>query len=101
MIFGKGVFGVFSTAEKAAHCKEDLAQENGCFCEVKRVSVIDSCHLPATIFAAHTYDELYDCHTLDGLYSQQDIAFDAAGSRGLVVEFVVDTPGIRKVRVVE
>lgn len=92
MIFGKGVFGVFSTIEKAVCFKEEFEKKSKYFCEVKKVSVIGAFALPNNVFAAHTYDGLYDIHTFDGLYARPELAFDAVGEKGLVVEFVIDVP---------
>jgi hypothetical protein len=92
-IFGKGVFGVFSTLEKAIGFKVEFEKESKYFCEIRQLSVIGSYTFPDNIFAAYTYDLLYDMHTLDGLYAKSEIAVDAAGDNGLVDEFIIDVPG--------
>jgi hypothetical protein len=97
MIFGKGVFGIFSTPEKAVCFKEEFERESKYFCEIKQLTVIGSYKFSGSIFAAYTYDLLYDMHTFDGLYAESEIALDAAGKHGLVEEFVIDLPGKRKI----
>jgi hypothetical protein len=98
MIFGKGVFGIFSTLEKAVCFKEEFENETKYFCEVKKVSIIGAYEVYNNIFAAHTYDGLYDMHVFDGLYAELELAFEAVGEKGLVVEFVIDVPDKRKIR---
>ena len=93
MIFGKGIFGVFSTFEKAICFKDEFEKESKQSCEIKQLTIIGSYEFPDNVFAAYTYDLLYDMHTLDGLYDKQEIALDAAGERGLIDEFVIDVPG--------
>jgi len=97
LIFGKGVFGVFSTLEKAIEFKNDFERESKYFCEIKQLSVRGSYTFPDNIFAAYTYDLLYDMHTLDGLYAESEIALDAAGKRGFIDEFIIDVPGKKKI----
>jgi hypothetical protein len=99
MIFGKGVFGVFSTLEKAVSFKEEFGKESKYFCEVKKITVIGTYELPNNIFAASTYDGLYDMHTFDGLYAALELAFDAVGEKGLVVEFVIDEPEKKEIKI--
>jgi hypothetical protein len=99
MIFGKGVFGVFSTLEKAVSFKEEFEKESKYFCEVKKLTVIGAYELPNNIFAAHTYDGLYDMLTFDGLYAALELAFDAVGEKGLVVEFVIDEPEKKEIKI--
>jgi len=98
MIFGKGVFGVFSTFEKALCFKEEFEKESKYFCEIKQLTTIGSYNFPGIIFAAYTYDLLYDMHTLDGLYADSELALEAAGERGLINEFVIDVPGKQKIK---
>lgn len=98
MMFGKGVFGVFSTLEKAVCFKEEFEKESKYSCEVKKIHVIGTFEKTNNVFAALTYDGLYDMHTFDGLYARSDLAFDAVGEKGLVVEFVIDVPEKREIR---
>lgn len=98
MIFGKGVFGVFSSLEKASSFKEEVEKESKYFCEINRLTVIGTYQFPGNVFAAHTYDLLYDMHTLDGLYANSEIAFEAVGERGLIVEFVIDIPEKKQIK---
>src|SRR5512137_828966 len=83
MIFGKNVFGVFSTLEKAVCFKEEFEKESNYFCEVKEIQVIGAIGMTYNVFTALTYDGLYDMHTFDGLYARADLAFDAVGEKGL------------------
>jgi hypothetical protein len=99
MIFGRGVFGIFSTLEKAVCFKEEFEKESKYFCEIKKLTVIGTYEFPSNIFAAHTYDVLYDMNTLDGLYAKPELAFDAVGEKGLVVEFVIDVPEKKAIKV--
>jgi hypothetical protein len=98
MIFGKGVFGIFSTLDKAVCFKEEFEKENKYFCEIRQLTTIGSYTFPNNIFAAYTYDLLYDMHTLDGLYADSELALEAAGERGLINEFVIDVPGMQKIK---
>lgn len=98
MIFGKGVFGIFSTLEKAICFKKEFEKESKYFCEVKQLTPIGSYNFPGNIFAAYTYDLLYDVHTFEGLYAESEIAWEAAGERGLINEFVIDVPGKQKIK---
>jgi hypothetical protein len=98
MIFGKGVFGIFSTLEKAACFKEELEKENNYSCEIKKLTIRGAYEFPGNIFAAHTYDLLYDVHTLDGIYAKQDFAVEAVGDKGLIVEFVIDIPEKKQIK---
>lgn len=97
MILGRGVFGVFSTLDKAVSFKEAFEKESKYFCEINQVTIVGAYEFPNNVFAAHTYDELYDTHTLDGLYADSALAFDAVGEKGLVVEFFVDLPGEKQI----
>jgi hypothetical protein len=97
MIFGKGVFGVFSTIEKALHFKSEAEKEGRHVCEIKQLTITGPYEFPGNIFAAYIYDLLYDMYTLDGLYAKFEIASDAAGKRGLIDEFIIDIPGKKKV----
>ena len=99
MIFGKGVFGIFSTLEKAACFKEEFEKENKYFCEINKLKVIGTYEFPGNVFAAHTYDMLYDMHTLDGLYAEPELAFEAVGEKGLIFEFVIDIPDKKQIKV--
>jgi hypothetical protein len=101
MIFGKGVFGIFSTLEKAVCFKEEFEKESKYFCEVKKLTVIGVYEFPGNLFAAHTYDALYDMHTLDGLYAKPELAFDAVGEKGLVVEYVMDMPEKKELKFID
>jgi hypothetical protein len=98
MIFGKGVFGIFSTLEKAVCFKEEFEKENKYFCEIKQLIIIGSYNFPDNIFAAYIYDLLYDIHSLDGLYAESALALEAVGERGLIDEFVIDVPGKQKIK---
>jgi len=98
MIFGKGVFGIFSAIEKAICFKEEFEKESKYFCEIKQFTTIGSYNFPDNIFAAYTYDLLYDINTLDGLYAESELALEAVGERGLIIEFVIDVPGKQKIK---
>jgi len=98
MILGKGVFGIFSTLEKAAVFKEELGKETKYSCDIDKLAVLGTYKFPGNVFAAHVYHELYDVHTLDGLYAGLELASDAVGEKGLIVEFVIDVPEKKQIR---
>ena len=100
MIFGKGVFGIFSTLEKAVCFKEEFEKESKYSCEIKQITIIGSYKFPDNIFAAYNYDLLYDMHTLDGLYGESELALEAVGEQGLIDEFFIDMPEKQKIKII-
>ena len=42
-----------------------------------------------------------DMHTLDGLYAKPEHAFEAGGEKGLIVEFVIDVPEKKMIKVID
>jgi hypothetical protein len=95
---GRGVFGVFSDARKANAFLEDTVEKDAPQCEIRQLSVIGSgAEGSGTVFAAYVYEKLYDITVLDGLYSDHRLARDVAGDNGLVVQFLIDMPGTKKI----
>jgi hypothetical protein len=88
--FGKGVFGVFSSADKAAAQVEVFGNAWGCTCEVKQFSLDGSLDPSGTLFAAFTHDSLYDTYVLDGVYTEVVAAHAATNRKGLVAELILD-----------
>lgn len=90
---GRGVFGIFSSLDRAQSFIEEL----------KFHSVVLACPLIGTyggsgkIYAAHSYDNFHDTHIFEGIYSQNELAYDAVGYKGLIIEFVIDLPGEKKI----
>ncbi len=101
MILGKGLFGAFSTERKALDFCQEFEQSTGFAGEVKDLPVTGECSCPDTIFAAHTYDELFDLQIFDSLYGNQSYAREAAGTKGWVVELRIDAPEQRRIVVDE
>jgi hypothetical protein len=89
---GRGVFGVFSSIERAEAFAEDFHKEKNWPCNVRQYSVIGYEENGDTVFAAHIYDDLHDTFVLDGIYAEAIFAFDAVGRKGLVIKFKVDNP---------
>ena len=87
-ILGRGVFGIFSNMEKAQLFIASFSFH----------SLVLACELigdydgSEKIYAAHTYDHFYDTHVFDGIYSQSELAHEAVGQKGLIIEFVIDLP---------
>jgi hypothetical protein len=99
MLMGRGVFGVFSSNEKAKTYMEDFELRTGFRCAIKGLEVVAGEETCTTVCVAYTHDCLHDIYLLDGLYALACDAYDATGDRGLIVEFVVDLP--EKSRIVE
>jgi hypothetical protein len=93
-LFGKGVFAVFSDQERAAAYGESQTRESPA-CEVRSMTAMGGRCEKNRVFAAHTYDGMYDVFVLDGLYVEPLDAEEAAGDNGLVIEFEIDR-GVRK-----
>lgn len=89
---GRGVFGVFSSMERAEAFAEDFHKKNGQPCNAARYSVIGHEENGDAVFAAHLYNDFYDTFVLDGIYAKAVFAFDAVGHKGLVIRFKVDSP---------
>lgn len=96
-IMGRGVFGVFSSMERATAFREDLTIGDRNLMEVKTLSVTGVCDSGTCVYVAHTYDNLYDVQVFDGIYATSFLARDASGPKGMIVEFVVDSPGAKKI----
>lgn len=91
-ILGRGVFGVFTSNEKAEKYLDETKQEVGCLCVVHEMDVIGICHSPEEVFAGYIYDSFYATHVLDGIYGDPLVAREGAGPGGRVVRLVVDSP---------
>jgi hypothetical protein len=96
MILGRGLFGAFSTEKKALAFCEEFEHSTGFVGEIRDLPVTGECSCPGTVFAAHTYDGLYDLQMFDSLYGEQSYAREAAGSKGWVVELHIDAPEHRR-----
>lgn len=92
MILGKGVFGVFTTHENALRFMEDFEQRTSNMCEIKEWPVIGFSGEQTHVFAAHTYNDLYDVYTPDGIYIELDDAYEAVGHKGLIIKIEIDLP---------
>ena len=92
-ILGRGVFGVFSSMEKAQSFIESFKFHS----IVVTSSLIGAYEESGKIYAAHTYDHFYDTHIFDGIYSQSEVAYEAVGQKGLIIEFIIDLPDEKKI----
>lgn len=90
---GRGVLGIFSSREKAHVFVESMAFHS----LVAVCPLIGAYDGSAKIYAAHTYDNFYDTHMFDGIYSASDLAYEAVGQKGLIIEFVIDIPEEKKI----
>jgi hypothetical protein len=95
-LLGRGIFALFSTVERAEQYlrgSTGIVRQCG---EVTELAVVAKSHdgFPSTVFAAYFYDDLHDSHIFDGLYEDSGVAFDIAGRKGHVVEFVIDSPEV-------
>jgi hypothetical protein len=95
--FGKGVFAVFSSYEKAWDFTEAFVAETGHICNIRLVSLLGTWEAPSQVYAVHIYDQLHDVHVFDGLYGAMKVAREAAGKGGLVLGFAVDRPETKEV----
>jgi hypothetical protein len=94
---GRGVFGVFSTIEKAEAFAEVLFEETHQLCSTTRCTVMGLEEYGETVYAAHLYNDLYDTYVVDGIYAKAAFAFDAVGDKGLIIRFKVDSPDEREI----
>lgn len=94
---GQGVFGVFSTMQKAQVFSEELYRLKHFHSQIITGSLVgsDDEHI-SVVYAAHLHDTFYDCEIFDGIYAHDDLAYDAVGDRGIIIEFVIDRPESRK-----
>ena len=90
-LLGRGVFGVFSTLEKAKAYLES-AERISDMCEIRPLPVMGRQACDYRVFAAYTYEGIWDTYVLDGLYAKASHASEAVGHKGRVAEFVVDAP---------
>ncbi len=91
-ILGRGVFAVFSTIERAQSFSDVLYRNTRFQSEVKACPIIGGLGDPDRVYAAHFYDDFYDTHVFDGIYSDSNLAYDAVGRKGLIIRFVIDSP---------
>lgn len=98
LVLGRGVFGIFSTSEKACTFKENVEERTNVRCEIRQISVIGPCASAESVVAAHSYDQIHDWHIFEGLYGDPVLARDAVGPKGLILEFVIDIPEKKQIR---
>lgn len=96
-ILGRGVFAVFSSIERARSFSDDMYRNTRFRSEVKTCPVIGGSSSRDRVYAAHFYDDFYDTHVFDGIYSESDLAYDAVGTKGLIIRFVIDSPEDREI----
>ena len=92
-ILGRGVFGIFSSMEKARVFIENF----NFHCLVTASPLIGTYDGSGKIYAAHSYDNFYDTHIFDGIYSGSELAYDAVGQKGLIIEFIIDLPDEKQI----
>ncbi len=92
-LLGRGAFGIFSSLDKAQSFIEELTFHS----VVLAFPLIGAYVGPGKIYAAHSYDNFYDTYVFEGIYSQSELAYDAVGQKGLIIEFVIDLPGEKKI----
>jgi len=100
-MLGRGVFGVFSSFEKALSFSDKLYRDTRFHSEIRTCAVIGKNYCSGTVYAAHSYSDLYDTHIFDGIYSEHSLAYDAIGNKGLLIRFVIDSPDDKKVIIEE
>jgi len=95
-LFGRGVFGIFSTYTKAY---EYMDQKEGArsLCEIKKFEIHGEVIQPTYIYSAYTYIKLYDLYVLEGLYAESFDAYTAAGHNGMIIEWILDMPEHKKI----
>ena len=96
-MLGRGVFGVFSDHEKAAAFSDDLYRRTNFPSEIRACTLIGELGHLNQIYAAHSYNDFYDTHIFDGIYSEQPLAYDAVGTKGLIIRFVIDLPEMKEI----
>ena len=92
-ILGRGVFGIFSSMEKAGVFIENF----NFHCMVTASPLIGPYDGSGKIYAAHSYDNFYDTHIFEGIYSRSELAYDAVGQKGLIIEFILDLPDEKQI----
>ena len=97
MIMGRGVFGIFSTPEKAGTFLTDFELREGNRCAITKLKVFGGDRLLTRVCAAYNHDCLHDVYLLDGIYAEPDDAREATGDRGMIVEFAIDAPEEKRI----
>lgn len=92
-LLGRGVFGIFSSLEKAQLFIKDFEFHS----RVVASPLVGAYDGSGKIYAAHMYDNFYDTHVFDGIYSRSEFAYDAVGQKGLIIEFMIDLPDEKKI----
>jgi hypothetical protein len=101
-MLGQGVFGIFSTVEKAELFSEELYRNEHFHSRIITSSLVGiHGETVSLIYAAHLHDNFYDTHIFDGIYTDDDLAYEAVGDRGLILQFVIDCPESKKIIVQE
>ena len=96
MLMGQGVFGVFSTIEKAKTYMDDFQLRTSFRCAIKKLEVLGTREACSRVCVAYNHDCIHDVYFLDGLYALVWDAYEATGDRGMIVEFVVDSPELKR-----
>lgn len=94
---GKGVFAVFSTREKAEDFVGRFERETANLCDIMKMGVTGLRVSEDSVFAAHAYNDLYDTFFFDGIYDDIFVAYEAVGSKGLIVRCVIDGSDEREI----
>lgn len=89
---GRGALGVFSSYDKAKEYMDNFVSKTKCVCEIEKSFIRGDYQSPNHVFVAHTYDPGYDIHILEGIYSELSQAQRAAGRKGEIIEFSIDSP---------
>jgi len=96
-ILGRGVFGVFSSYENARSFGDGLYRQTHFQNDIKVCAVIGTTDPSGQVYAAHNYDDFYDTHIFDGIYSEHPLAYDAVGKKGLIIRFAIDSPDDKEI----
>jgi hypothetical protein len=92
MIMGQGVFGIFSTHERARAFLDGPESRDGFRWAIIKMKVFGGNELLTRVCAAYNHDCLHDVYLLDGIYAEPPDAREATGDRGMIVEFAIDAP---------
>jgi hypothetical protein len=97
VLMGQGVFGIFSTHDRALTYMEDFQTRTHFRCVIMKLAVTGNAAAPDKVCVAYVHDCIHDVFELDGLYGEPLLARDATGDKGLVVEFMIDAPDRKQI----